>query len=396
VGIKRELWFSSGVQNCCLGKVGASKFCIKICEAGKSTCGTGRHVSKFLVDSDSAYIRATDMQVFGSPCLSVKDLTDTQRAKLSNMVKMGSEWERLLSDIEQGNFPEWMVDLKDEVKESVSEDDDDNSLELLSPIASATRKGIFDQFPSLSFNSLDSEMEVKEEEDGNAKLELLEKSLRNFKTKLTRPFTDIEASYMVLVSDLNKIRDRVKDVMTILGKDDTQPQLTVWASLKALYAEITISKRECSVWSARVQSISAEQETIDCKMKHMMEEMAELQASLEDTNSWVQNADNLLKVFQRRFQHIRPLIGNMGFLGGTESTTSGNISDLTMLETRIKEVENRLGHTLISSTVDDDSIYRKMIDLEEKIKLLENRVVGAGVQMGNVVFQSFEDLLAWV
>jgi hypothetical protein len=86
----------------------------------------------------------------------------------------------------------------------------------------------------------------------------------------------------------------------------------------------------------------------------------------------------------------------MGFLGGTESTTSGNISDLTMLETRIKEVENRLGHTLISSTVDDDSIYRKMIDLEEKIKLLENRVVGAGVQMGNVVFQSFEDLLAWV
>jgi hypothetical protein len=44
----------------------------------------------------------------------------------------------------------------------------------------------------------------------------------------------------------------------------------------------------------------------------------------------------------------------------------------------------------------NDSVYHRMIELEEKVKLLENRVVGAGVQMGNMVFQSFEDLLAWV
>ncbi len=44
----------------CLGKVGTSKFCIKACEEGKSTCGTSRHVAKFAISKDGAYIRATD------------------------------------------------------------------------------------------------------------------------------------------------------------------------------------------------------------------------------------------------------------------------------------------------------------------------------------------------
>ncbi len=43
-----------------------------------------------------------------------------------------------------------------------------------------------------------------------------------------------------------------------------------------------------------------------------------------------------------------------------------------------------------------EAAYAKLMDLEEKVKILENRVVGAGVQMGSIVFQSFEDLLAWV
>jgi hypothetical protein len=37
----------------------------------------------------------------------------------------------------------------------------------------------------------------------------------------------------------------------------------------------------------------------------------------------------------------------------------------------------------------NEELIRKLLDLEEKIKILENRVVGAGVQMGNIMFQSF-------
>jgi hypothetical protein len=31
-----------------------------------------------------------------------------------------------------------------------------------------------------------------------------------------------------------------------------------------------------------------------------------------------------------------------------------------------------------------------------RIQVIKNRVVGSGVPLGNLVFQSFEDLLAWV
>jgi hypothetical protein len=41
-------------------------------------------------------------------------------------------------------------------------------------------------------------------------------------------------------------------------------------------------------------------------------------------------------------------------------------------------------------------LYHRILDLEEKIKILENRVIGAGVQLGGCVFQSFDDLLIWV
>jgi hypothetical protein len=98
-------------------------------------------------------------------------------------------------------------------------------------MASAQRKGIFDQFPLLSFDSLDSELETKDDDDDGIKLELLEKNFRKFKTKITRPFTDIEASYLVIISDLSKLRDRIKEVMNELGKKDPQTRISVWVSL---------------------------------------------------------------------------------------------------------------------------------------------------------------------
>lgn len=43
-----------------------------------------------------------------------------------------------------------------------------------------------------------------------------------------------------------------------------------------------------------------------------------------------------------------------------------------------------------------EALHRQILDLQDKIKILEKRVVGSGVQLGNCVFQSFEDLLRWV
>jgi hypothetical protein len=76
-----------------------------------------------------------------------------------------------------------------------------------------------------------------------------------------------------------------------------------------------------------------------------------------------------LNVFQRHFNSLKPLVSKL---------SPGEMFSISPTMT----------------SVIDDSIYRTITDLEEKIKIFENRVVGAGVQMGGIVFQSFEDLLA--
>jgi hypothetical protein len=58
---------------------------------------------------------------------------------------------------------------------------------------------------------------------------------------------------------------------------------------------------------------------------------------------------------------------------------------------------NASGNFIPNDPIDSDGVlYRHILDLEEKIKILENRVVSSGVQMGGCVFQSFDDLLVWV
>jgi hypothetical protein len=397
-GLKRELWFSDEGELLCLGKVGNSKFCIKRCDEGKPTCGTVRHVSKFTVDVNSAYIRATENQVFCSPCLQVKNLSNAQRAKLSSLVNTASEWERIVLDLNNGNVPEWMMVDAEEAKEVADEEDDVRSFDLMSPMASGNRKGIFEQFPSLSFDSCDSNFEMEGDEDESGKVEMLERKLRAFKSKLTRPFTDIEASYLVLISDLSKVRDRVQDVVSMLGnaKSEKLPQVTVWKFLRNVRTDLDVCRQEVSGFSSRLDRFGLDQNDLSRDLNNTMEEVAEMQVSLENCNGWMQNADNLLKVFQRRFQNIRPLLGILGHQGENGNQFNVGESTVSALEARIRELEQRSGSGLSNINDETESVYKRMIDLEEKIKLLENRVVGAGVQMGNVVFQSFEDLLAWV
>jgi hypothetical protein len=64
-----------------------------------------------------------------------------------------------------------------------------------------------------------------------------------------------------------------------------------------------------------------------------MEEVAKLQVSSENKNfnSWMQNVDNLLKVFQHHFQHIQPLLGILGQQGEGSPTASNNVSKLSAL-----------------------------------------------------------------
>ncbi len=70
------------------------------------------------------------------------------------------------------------------------------------------------------------------------KITKLEQKMTSLKVKLTRPFTDIEASFVLLVDDINKINARLKELFTGVGASvsvEGKGQIFVWAAIQTLY-----------------------------------------------------------------------------------------------------------------------------------------------------------------
>jgi hypothetical protein len=114
--------------------------------------------------------------------------------------------------------------------------------------------------------------------------------------------------------------------------------------------------------------LSATKESFKDELNHTMEEVAELQALSVQTQGWMNSTEQILEVFKKRFAVIRPILNWM---------SPGKDPD-------------DLGESSM------ESLTHQIADMQEKIKILENRVVGSGVQMGNCIFQSFKDLHKWV
>jgi len=156
--------------------------------------------------------------------LPLEGFNEAQREKILRLSHPASEWEMIFGAIQSGHLPEWLKELANDVDEEelgVAEEEDQKSLQLLSPLASRGKHGVFEIIPSFSFDSTGS---LGQEENGDTKedyvdgrLAKVESRIDSLKTKLTRPFLDIDASYSVLSSDINKIYDRVKSLTIAIG-----------------------------------------------------------------------------------------------------------------------------------------------------------------------------------
>jgi hypothetical protein len=113
-----------------------------------------------------------------------------------------------------------------------------------------------------------------------------------------------------------------------------------------------------------------------------LEDLSEQQLVSSQVDVWMINTDKVLNTFNNRFAAIKPIIQQ---LSSSVLTSSDNFF-LSSTKTGVKD----------DPGYDVEAMARSLADLEDKIKLLENRVVGACVQMGSFVFQSFDDLVKWV
>jgi hypothetical protein len=363
---------------------------VKPCDENKPHCGTGRHASKFLVGSNVAYIRANEHQVHCTPVLPLDGLNQVQRNKLCSMSFSSTEWESIFGSIQSGHLPEWLVELEDvlKAKDDEAEDIELNSLQPLSPMASQDKHGVFDIVPTFSFDSTDVD-ELHEEKDSkpediNVRMMKVEGKLVALKSKLSRPFLDIDASYSVLSADVHKVYDKIKSISIAIGP--VQRLDSISAVVKGLATKVALLEDFKSDALTRFNRFTSTLEEVQDNVNGTTEEISELQSASSQFDVWMSNTDRLLTTYGKRFAAIKPIIQKVssptsimqedGFFQRPNATT-----------TSLSRGEN---------CGNQEAMSRRIADLEDKIKLLENRVVGAGVQMGSFVFQSFDDLVKWV
>jgi hypothetical protein len=385
-GPKRRLWVLKEGLVPCLGKVGANnKICIRPCVEGFDHCGTARHSVKSQVQPDFAHIRITDNQVYAAPTWNLSSFLEKQRGSILSIQLTAADWEKDFKSIESGEYPEWLVKIMEEDVQDNSSVSDQVSVQLLSPVAAKSKQGVFELLPTFSFESANSEGNTRENEfevDADTRLFKVENKIEKLKSKLNRPFRDIDASYSVMVNDIQKLHDRVKTLTLLVGSFPSKMQ-GLPISLCRMYVEIKEKTNGLVIFkdhlSPFVNKLSLDLENLKKTVNSMQEEFGEFQDLPLQFEQWTQASNRNFEAFNRRFASIK-------------SVLSRNLSAYDDDKENVKQSSLSADPDQISS----DILYRQILSLEETIKLLESRVVGAGVQLGGLVFQSFDDLLAWV
>jgi hypothetical protein len=123
--------------------------------------------------------------------------------------------------------------------------------------------------------------------------------------------------------------------------------------------------------------------------------------SLREQKGSIGGFHSKFDIYDKRFAHIKPILSSISVMPIHSRTTSQHQNDLSSIMERLNtlKVRTRQGPTIDLSLDLQEQVNMLEATIRDQtatIALLENRVVGAGAKMGDLVFQSFEDLLTWV
>jgi len=208
--------------------VGSTKFCLKDKLLGASSCGTGRHgTAKHPVSWNALYVRFTDTQAYASPFLEVSSYSEEQIKSLLAKSYTISEWAALFQELENELIPDWFPKVTSLPIREFNQVLGLRPLSLLSPTHAGAENFNFQQI--MSFDSSDSTQLVASDSGVTnwrkdvapteflTYVEALDGRLSRFKTTISKPFCDIEASYRLLVADLKNFHYNVALLHDFVG-----------------------------------------------------------------------------------------------------------------------------------------------------------------------------------
>ena len=388
------------------------------------SCGTSKHdrVKFVLPKTPHAFIKISDKTFISEPALdlsahtlSEKQLTDLRAAKLTQ-----EAWLRVFQapttvkpeDEDASDNDAFDEDHEvSEVKETeIGKIEDKKKIRialpgLLSPKHSDSNVGIFSIVPKLSFDSVDSDktagsQDVKDlgadEEGVPIKLRSLESKIRAIKTAWPKPFLDIEASYMSMVNDIKRLGEKAMDLATAIGEDNNGKFPSLWKAVSSLSTSCEGIHANQRVFQTDLSAGLADIDRAKVDIRYLNDGHGVLEERLEAI-------ETTINLFSGRFAKMRPVVEHW-MNNKRNPTARGSGDDTSNLEVRIKRLEESAKESEwnFAENTNFDLLRDQINAMEAVIKdqgaiihRLENRVVGTGVQMGDFVFQSYEDLHLW-
>jgi hypothetical protein len=226
------------------------------------------------------------------------------------------------------------------------------------------------------------------------RMQTVEQKLEKIRVKWSLPFCEIETSHRWIVNDMHRIGSAVKPMVSSIGKAPslkTMHAKTLWEALGEVDGAILSLENTQSLYLDG----ASDQFT---RIKEQVNRQSTKLLELEKIVSLAQNRMHDLKPLLLRFKQSldssrqRQTVHNPGI------NTEALLQRIQLLEFKLK-VQESWAEIDDGSSVPMDKLAKQeamLRDQEAKINVLENRVVGEGVQMGNMCFQSFTDLCTWV
>jgi hypothetical protein len=377
----------------CLGFVGLGqdnkRFCLRPATvqdaSGRWFCGVQRHLTPFVPIHGTFYPRANEIIAFCSPCfpLEVVPLGDLDILKNSRQT-----------------IQEWATILKGFLVKDVNQDPPVNSLRQMGfgtvvPLKTPSRslgplEGL-DRFPYYTPEDIRSLLiaQDKDEEDWDdmlatqslprdvvGLLKAMKDFMIDFENWWKRPFTDSNIVLSSAHGDLHTIKQTCESLSLMLGNpvdigDMSFPD--AWTAISYAATYFTSSPELDLINTKLIQSQEVLQST-----QHMQVEIAKINQSINK--------------FDQRFTAIHPLFQAIQNIQASITALQQARPTVTPFQ-QFNSAPQLMPITPTNSSDSEPSF--RLSTLEEKIRQLENRVVGDGVTIGTFIFQTLDDVRSW-
>jgi hypothetical protein len=380
-------------------------------------------LKKFEWDPSSFYLKENDSRAFIKPTFAFGNPDPLDIEAIQSIKFSLKEFTILFEELQEGRRPDWMPHIlssgsyTDQADLSMVEEPD----ELTSPKFATKDSGIFALVPMLSFESDGEEPDQMEStlspEEVSALLKEYKKRFASLKSKWTQTFLEVEASHALVVKDLLLLHKSSSVLRSIIGTPDPKSSAPLMTSVKVLSDEVRNVATAQADTHASVNSVLKTQqdfrqsiiEAVEENESHFLSAVQEL-TSMKDQISQVTLS---VKEHEKRFSIIFPILQE--FKQSSARSSAPASAELLALQNQVESLKQKLARLeqdawaqmtspttnpvalpAVSTTSPPSNFDASILDLKHQVKVLQHRIVGGRVRIGNKVFQSFEDVQIWV